>query len=1195
MNPAAPPIFYNQADFNQRFIGDRPHTGVANANGSGLHPLSSWFGVPVDQEVFARDDNWNDHYQLPHALKGKNTYLREVVTGLVRERASWLNSEPDGLPIAQASSPTITWDEWKYSDGLMDLEPEEGVARLVESSYESNRAVMSRKGKAVLWEHGFLFSEKGQIQYVRQIQQITNHINKELELDAAMAMLNTRVKDIQWIAAHDPKFTLPYDQIIARKMIDFAAWQKRERAPEMMIDERKEMFSTRGITPGFIALAHSGEYYLRGVGPEKTRYDSAGAAGPARLLQNPFENNNSFRGLRVHYTPKFTGFKTGQLAMDPFIRDRIVGEYYRAFGPPLSAIDVETYKTEQLAIEVMDFGQNDWARLSADDAIECMFIFDGSGDDAFVMGTAPGDRHEFGPPNKDGHVDVLFGKWGVNGWGPCKFFGEIYRKQLPMDVIEFMMKQIVTKQYEMIFSAFTPFAGADMDAVFNKLAQVFTPQLNLYEQMTNAQTAQPYNPATGFYGQPTDIPSSAVASAGIPPNTGPDLVPRLGGYGAEMHSRKRGRDDAMGGIAYGSLVTPRTVVRETQQAQPLNVDAIHQENVSILASIPEIQADKASLYTQLYNTPSVNKQGLVLKSNEILKGQNFQQIAAELITPLEKFQNATTKKAADALLLTLTTPAVNIAASVATVRHSETVMDVGLPAFYRLEDIDIENFHPVDPLTGQSASAPETVALDTGLGAFKYLHGLTLKEQDIHPQISADVSAIRQRLPIGQSQTFTQFDFANVRNTAISLDDLKTRELDFRIAYLYRKYLLATRQGKNIGVPPRRDAPSINPADKEAAFMDVLDSAGVTAANIATVTASIVAGRITTAQEVVNAVAAVGQTITAAQGDQAFRAFTYPYFTTNTPRAFGTVPDTLNQFTYAAGRRGRIPFTTGTAAAAITPTDAESFNIKMFLVGCMLCFSYLTKSFLKALLQYDIYFPFNILWMRPWISVQTVTAIMGKGGSGAGYTFINDPDFMLGDDPISKMHHGHYTMRTKAVVLEPLNFTIMDDLWIKRYLAGGTTILFTANAIRQQANNFWTPPQNPNRHAMYAVLLPITQDRVGMHIDITGYFTGMDRETEQPHFITCHNMVSDLLSQTIKEDTHPYDPRLAKDYNRIVNQATQRCYSQRTKGWDAMILGVEAPFGVNVYPGMRSVMDGQDDIFRPQEYEKMEKYHCYSH
>merc|ERR1711871_293449 len=64
------------------------------------------------------------------------------------------------------------------------------------------------------------------------------------------------------------------------------------------------------------------------------------------------------------------------------------------------------------------------------------------------------------------------------------------------------------------------------------------------------------------------------------------------------------------------------------------------------------------------------------------------------------------------------------------------------------------------------------------------------------------------------------------------------------------------------------------------------------------------------------------------------------------------------------------------------------------------------------------------------------TAILMKGGSETGNTFVGFNDFQLGDDITTKMHHGHYSYYSKAIVKNEKNIMIAHNVFASGYVGG---------------------------------------------------------------------------------------------------------------------------------------------------------------
>lgn len=96
---------------------------------------------------------------------------------------------------------------------------------------------------------------------------------------------------------------------------------------------------------------------------------------------------------------------------------------------------------------------------------------------------------------------------------------------------------------------------------------------------------------------------------------------------------------------------------------------------------------------------------------------------------------------------------------------------------------------------------------------------------------------------------------------------------------------------------------------------------------------------------------------------------------------------------------------------------------------------------LSKYVQLNIPLPVSFIFARTRMTYDMGSAIMMKGGTETGNTFVGNNDFQLGDDINTKVHHGHYTYYSKAIVKNPDNVMIAHDVFAMGY-AGGNDCTF---------------------------------------------------------------------------------------------------------------------------------------------------------
>lgn len=251
----------------------------------------------------------------------------------------------------------------------------------------------------------------------------------------------------------------------------------------------------------------------------------------------------------------------------------------------------------------------------------------------------------------------------------------------------------------------------------------------------------------------------------------------------------------------------------------------------------------------------------------------------------------------------------------------------------------------------------------------------------------------------------------------------------------------------------------------------------------------------------------------------------------------------------------------------------------------------ITKGLLLSMVDNDVFMPFNLLIMRPLIALITATLILIKGGSGTGKNLFRNPDTMVGDDDVIKAHRIFFTMDHTTIVTEPLNIFVQDDAAIREYVGGYTSRPFGPRDVTDLIDQQFVPDDDPDRPSWFPYLLPITNTKIHDVIDVCGRFaSGSAAEKEELHFLTTpRDTLYQAYVQRHRQNTTPYDWN-DKPFNRICIQGTQKCWSMKDMAHTAMILGVNAPLGVNLYPGCKKVIKGLDKVFESQGYEKCESY-----
>ena len=226
-----------------------------------------------------------------------------------------------------------------------------------------------------------------------------------------------------------------------------------------------------------------------------------------------------------------------------------------------------------------------------------------------------------------------------------------------------------------------------------------------------------------------------------------------------------------------------------------------------------------------------------------------------------------------------------------------------------------------------------------------------------------------------------------------------------------------------------------------------------------------------------------------------------------------------------------------------------------------------------------------ILIFRPAQTYAMSSAILMKGGTETGSTYHGHHDFMLSDDIIRKVHVGHYTFYSKAVVKRPKNYIIVENIFAQGYVGGEGTEFY------QAANDFVADAASgtlaTNGKSLLAV--KITKgDVLSNCIDITGRFAPsiMDSMTQsgnvQEHFRNSSQFYNGL--QLSKIDM--FRVTREDDYRQRIKRCNTVCFRGMQFNEDGLCTQLNTGhWSERVYPGVRKVRDGQNAFMKENTYQ----------
>lgn len=262
------------------------------------------------------------------------------------------------------------------------------------------------------------------------------------------------------------------------------------------------------------------------------------------------------------------------------------------------------------------------------------------------------------------------------------------------------------------------------------------------------------------------------------------------------------------------------------------------------------------------------------------------------------------------------------------------------------------------------------------------------------------------------------------------------------------------------------------------------------------------------------------------------------------------------------------------------------------LIHKWLAIFYLGSEFSKQqFLSFDtnnILVPVNFLHIRHMCGYRTRYGIKCASGGKSGYTFFGHSDMQIAHDVTRKVGVMHYTAYLAAVVTNPKNVYVVEDLFCEKYLGGMGTKFWTRNEYLSKGSHRY-------KADIVCTMLPASCKRLDKKIDIRGKFY-----SEFAMKLVDPTRMSDMCYPGAAR-TAAYmdwwDPikgsrvadkemRVRTQYaNWICWQGVQWHFNTTAGGYVSTDMIVEqGNFGPNVYPGCGRVRNGESKFLTNAPY-----------
>ena len=264
----------------------------------------------------------HESYNLPQAYKGKSRHLEDVLDYMRREEDDFYTR--DLLPWAYTDDIHIQWQIFKFDRTLADIEPEQGIPRLVTAETDSRSDHLIRRGLAFQLEHGFMTTEQGRKHFVMNLRQITDAVHTTAHFGVMHALLTGKNHYKEWRKKYDRTPKRRHNVMKYEKGM-WALLQKDLKGLYILDAEVKHDMKMNGVTPNVMVLPSKAGIYAHMVPSSEVKYSERGQGAHEALASG--SQMTTFRGSKVFEAASFDVDFTHE-NIDLLTRDRMIGEYF---------------------------------------------------------------------------------------------------------------------------------------------------------------------------------------------------------------------------------------------------------------------------------------------------------------------------------------------------------------------------------------------------------------------------------------------------------------------------------------------------------------------------------------------------------------------------------------------------------------------------------------------------------------------------------------------------------------------------------------------------------------------------------------------------------------------------------------------------------------------------------------------------
>lgn len=261
-----------------------------------------YFGKALVLDKRADDNLSHETYNLPKAYEGKNKHLEDVLDFMIRKEDEFYTSRL--LPWSFTDELHVQWEIFRFNRTLMDVEPEQGIPRLVTAETERRSDNLLRRGLAFIIEHGFMTTDRGRRHFMMNLQQITDSVHTTAYYGVMHALLSTKQHYKSWLRETDRASKRPRN-LLRHERNNWACVQKSHKGLYVLDAELKHQMKKNNIVPNVWVFPPKMSIYLDMAPQEQTEYRLKGPQAAGNLEEDRSQKAIHWRGTEVFEAATF--------------------------------------------------------------------------------------------------------------------------------------------------------------------------------------------------------------------------------------------------------------------------------------------------------------------------------------------------------------------------------------------------------------------------------------------------------------------------------------------------------------------------------------------------------------------------------------------------------------------------------------------------------------------------------------------------------------------------------------------------------------------------------------------------------------------------------------------------------------------------------------------------------------------------